>query len=302
MKKSLKSVAILATLILALVTLTGCMNINFDVKLDKKGAGDVSYTMGYQKSVIEGMGASVEDIKNQDTTLEESQKPGKEEGYTVEEYEDDTIYGYKASKHYDNIAEFSMSKILELGEEANDKITFEKNGSKVRYSQNAEIDLKALARELGVDDNAEGSEAAMMKSIINQMKMTYKITLPFKAGNNNATTVSKDGKTLEWELKMGELNTIQFEAEDTGVNMFLVLGILVAILAVIIVVAVLASKKSNNKPSNESANVEPELDEPVKENEPIKEAIVEEIEEIKEDLNVEEDPIKEEPTEGNNEE
>ena len=52
-------------LIIALVTLTGCMNVNYEVKLNEDGSAEISYLLGYDKSFLSSMGVSTEDLKNE---------------------------------------------------------------------------------------------------------------------------------------------------------------------------------------------------------------------------------------------
>lgn len=54
-------------LIIALVTLTGCMNVNYEVKLNEDGSAEISYLLGYDKSFLSSMGVSTEDLKNDET-------------------------------------------------------------------------------------------------------------------------------------------------------------------------------------------------------------------------------------------
>lgn len=309
MKKTLKLVGIIAVLIMTLVTLTGCMNVNFDVQLDKNGSGDVSYIIGYKKSFVESIGMTIDQLKENDTSLEEKQEAGEAEGYTVEEYEDDNTYGIIAKKHYDNIEEFSISKELDLEvEEGLDKITFTKEGSKAKYLQDAKIDLTDL---LGDEEDEEDSQMAMMTAMFKQMEMTYRITLPFKAGENNATTVSEDGKTLEWKLTFGEVNEIKFEAEENSSStvLYILIGVCILLVIAAIIGAAINSKgKGKTEPATEKepevAKEEPVVEEVKNEVEDIKEEVEEKVEEVKEvveDIKEEAEDIKEE-TEGNKEE
>lgn len=95
-----------------------------------------------------------------------------------------------------------------------------------------------------LEDSTEET-SAMLNTMIKKMKMVYKITLPFKAGNNNATTVSKDGKTLEWVLMPGEINEVKFEAAKSPVIIYY--AIMVIVIAGIAVAIVLIINKNKNK-------------------------------------------------------
>ena len=232
MKKSLKNIAILAILTIILITLTGCANVNYDIKLNEDGSGDIVYTMGYDKSFLKSMGVETSAVAKDDS-LKDMKEEAKEKGYTIEDYEDDTTYGFKASKHVNNIQEeFNVNDEVSDDNEESGKIIYEKTLLKTKYSQDSKIDLTNMG---------EDEEATMLKALMAQMKISYRITLPFKADSNNATTVSEDGKTLEWILKVSEVNEIKFEAsQDYG--MYALAGLL--IIVILIVTAVVLSKKA----------------------------------------------------------
>ena len=38
-----KTIGLIVTLLITLVMLTGCVNVNYEVKVNKNGSGDISY-------------------------------------------------------------------------------------------------------------------------------------------------------------------------------------------------------------------------------------------------------------------
>lgn len=234
MKRNLKSITLVAFFILLLFVLTGCANVNYEIKLEKDGSGDVSYIMGYDKSFLSSMQVSIEDLQNDDS-FDEMKQEATKTGYTVEAYEDDNTYGFKAFKHVNNIQnEFS----IEPGSDKDDGIKYEKTLLKTKYSQDAAVDLA---------DVTGSAEDALTKAVLGQIKITYKIVLPFKAGDNNATLVSEDGKTLEWTLKVGQTNEIKFVAEEDR-TVYAVAGTGIIVLIIILsAIAVMANKKKGKK-------------------------------------------------------
>ena len=80
-----------------------------------------------------------------------------------------------------------------------------------------------------------------------QMKISYKLVLPFAAGENNASNVSEDGKTLEWTLKAGQVNEINFVAEQTNlINIAIIAGAVILVLVLILVIASHGKNKKNS--------------------------------------------------------
>lgn len=235
MKRTLKSLVLVAFSAVLLFVLTGCANVNYEIKLEKDGSGDVSYIMGYDKAFLSSVQVSVDDVK-EDDSFDEAKQEATEEGYTIEEYEDDNTYGFRAYKHVNNIQdEFKIDE----NTDADDGIKYEKTFFKTKYAQEATVNLSDI---MGTEEDA------LTKAVVGQMKISYKIVLPFKAGENNATTVSEDGKTLEWTLKAGETNEIKFVAqEDRTVYAITGMGILVLIIVIGAVVAIYSKKKDKKQ-------------------------------------------------------
>lgn len=239
MKKTIKSAILLIIVGMLLFVLTGCVNVNYEIKLEKDGSGDVSYMMGYDKQFLKSIGAKQEDLEGDDT-FNEMQDEAEEKGYTVDKYEDELTYGFKASKHVENIQEeFNVGNVI--GEDIeDDKILFEESFLKTKYYQNTKLDLSAI----------EGEDDVFTNSILGQMKISYKIVLPFKVGENNATTVSEDGKTLEWTLKAGQLNEISFEAVE-DYTMYVIAGVVVLVLVIAAVAIAFVTKKKKSEKQEE---------------------------------------------------
>lgn len=304
MKKTLKNIAIIAILTIILLTLTGCANINYDIKLNEDGSGDIAYTMGYDKSFLKSIGVETTSVKNDDS-LNDMKKEAEAKGYTIEDYEDDNTYGFKASKHVNNIQEeFNMNDEVSDNNEEVERIIYEKTLLKTKYSQDSKIDLTNME---------EDEDAAILKALMAQMKISYRITLPFKATSNNATTVSEDGKTLEWVLKVGEINEIKFEAaKDYG--MYALLGLAV-VLVIVAAGSVILSRKAKKtveakpvevkKEETKIIEKETQVDEKTENVEAVEEVetteIIEEKEEVIEEVNkedsVEEEKVEEQPVE-----
>lgn len=247
MKEKTKKIVLVVLMVAMLVLLTGCANVNMEVKVNSDGSADISYVMGYDKDFLSSMNITKEDLA-EDDTFEESMEKARAAGYTVENYEDENTYGYKASKHVDNVAEFSMQDVAKSYEEMtkNDGIVYEKSFLKTVISQNANMDLSTLK----ADENSDTSE--MTNMILKQMNITYKVVLPFSVGENNATKVSEDGKTLEWTLKAGEVNEIKFVArQDYSIFGIIVSVVLIVVIALIVIVV--AEKKKKIKKETEPA-------------------------------------------------
>mgnify|MGYP003292940142 CR=1 FL=1 len=210
-----KTIGLIIILIIMLITLTGCAEVNYEIEINEDGSGEITYIYGVEKGKIGG----AEDLVEQFVGTFKEQ--AEESGYKVEVYENQEISGFKANKHLNDLEkEFSLEEAF--GEEyvkdtENNKIKIEKNFWTTRYSQNTELDLTKLN-----DTNIE---------------MTYKIKIPIEAKTSNASETI--GNVLTWNLKSGKINKIEFVAEK--INM-LPIAIISAVAVVIIVITVIIIK------------------------------------------------------------
>lgn len=241
MKKVLSLIAVMAIL---LVALTGCVSVNYEVTLNKDGTADVAYIYGFEKEMLEQLGASAEDMTSDMKANAETSN------YQIEAYSDDKVEGFKAKKHIENLSELSLEDAFgseNVKDSEENQIKIEKKGSKTVYSQNASIDLS------GMDESTES-----------MVTMKYIIKLPVKVGENNASEVSEDGKTLTWNLKAGETNEISFEAESNYLTTIIMISIAI-LLVIIILIVVFLNKGKKNKKSDELVDKEEETEEKIQE-------------------------------------
>lgn len=219
-----KTIGIIILLILTLITLTGCAQINYEVEVKPDGSGEISYLYGISKDVFEYI--SVDDF------ISEFREQAEESNYKVEAYEDDAIAGFRASKHIEDLnTEFSLQEAF--GEEYV-KDT-EENGIKIKkglfttkYSQTAELDLSTIS----ADER-------------NYVTMTYQVKLPTKVKYTNANEVLDNNKTLKWNLTAGEVNRIEFTAKS--VNVLPIILVVAVIIAIAVVVVIFNKKHTTNK-------------------------------------------------------
>lgn len=237
MKKVTKMTSLVIVMMITLMVLTGCANVNMKVKLNEDGSADISYVMGYNKEFLTSMNVKVEDLENEES-FTETMEAARDDGYTVTKYEDDSVFGFQAVKHVNHVKEFSVQDATgEATEVENDSIQYEKSFLKTVYSQDSKMDLTNMNT---YEEDAQTS--AMINMMMKQMKITYQITLPFKVGDHNATTVSEDGKTLTWEIKAGEINEIKFIAMQ-DYTMFLMAGIIILVVIIVVAIILIIMKK-----------------------------------------------------------
>lgn len=209
-----KTIGLIIMITVMLVALTGCAEINYEVEVHKDGSGEITYIYGISKEVLDQLNVSAEEV------VSSMKEQAEESSYTVEAYEDENISGFKANKHVEDLTkDFSLQEAF--GEEyvkdtENNGIKVEKTFLVTKYSQNAKIDLTST-------DETQGS-----------IEMTYKVKLPAKVTTSNASVVSENEKELTWYLKSGEINEVEFVAEQINI-----LPVVIMVLTVCVVVAIL---------------------------------------------------------------
>ena len=242
MKKLLSLISVMAIL---LVALTGCVSVNYEVTLNEDGTADVAYIYGFEKEMLEQLETSAEEMTS------DMRENAEVSEYEIETYSDDKIEGFKAKKHIENLADISLEDAFgteNVKDSEENQIKIEKKAFKTVYSQKANIDLSAM------DD----STASMVT-------MKYVIKLPVKAGDNNASEVSEDGKTLTWNLKAGEVNEINFQASGNSLVMIILIIAVVVIVAVAVILIFLKKSQKNSKNNIEENNENLEAEEDKKE-------------------------------------
>lgn len=227
-----KLLSLITMMLILLVILTGCVNINQEVTINKNGTADIACIYGFDKSSLQQLGTSAENI------IDGIKQKAEENEYEIEAYSDDEVEGFRAKKHVNNLSDISLGEIV--GEEyvpntEENQFKLQKKGLKSEYSQNAKIDL-----------------SYMDETTASMITIKYVINLPTKAGDNNANEVSNNGKTLTWNLVAGKINEVNFTATAFNSTAIIIMCVLVALIVLVVVIIILKKvKKGKNKVSGD---------------------------------------------------
>lgn len=275
----MRSIKKLFAVIFALVLVTGCsMKTEYNMKINDDKSMDFSVILGLDDELIEGMASmdssdseleyedeleyddeldsdwdyteeTEEDLSSQEETAEltEEQKweyidsmfedsedmSYEKYGFKKEKYEEGNYKGYKFVTTISNIDDISGEKAnfdLTDFQDLSKSVVFTKDGNK--YKANFVLENEN-------SESAEGMEVAF--------DIKYVVTLPNKAISHNATEVSKDGKTLTWDLLDAKSKNIEFEFsfEKNNTALYLGIGIGAVVIVAAIVVCIVLKKKRN---------------------------------------------------------
>ena len=246
---------------------TGCVKFNTNIEIKKNKSMDMAVIYAVNSSLLSYMDNEGKILSDDD------KKELEDEGFTIENYSDDTFTGYKLLKNVKNIDDvsaandinYSISGLLD-DYNANDKKMFkvEKGLFKNTYYANIKFD----ASDSNLDDNDPSSDKdfdindnnfddgyglpemdfSNMAGLAGNMDLSFKVDLPYKAISNNASSVDNDAKTLTWNLSATNASNIEFSFYLYNWNTILVLGgIVMATIILVVLLALALSKKSNVK-------------------------------------------------------
>ncbi|MGM0502850.1 MAG: LppM family (lipo)protein [Bacillota bacterium] len=227
---------IVFSLVLALaLTLTGCIKFRTDLTVNQDGSGKVNYSVGFNSLVYQMMKE-----EQQQDPLAEMRAAFEEQEYQVERFNNNNLVGINASKEVENVAEIeSVQEILQANQQGSNQELSDSGlslaGLEVEngvfyntYTYNDTVNMKELAAESTGDQMADN----MRDTMLEQIDFGFKINLPVKAEEHNATSVAEDGKQLTWDFKPGEENEVHLKVKSpnyfnmtaAGVITFLLIG------------------------------------------------------------------------------
>lgn len=205
-----KRIILCILLLLCIVSLAGCARIKATITIKNNGKADVE--------MIFVISDSLNAINDNTTMSEETLDEYRELGYKIEEYKEDGYTGYL----------FSQKNIT-----LNDKYVLS-TVSVTNQKGNYIIDIPW-------DTSDESSTANYLSSITNYISSSggyaeFVIVLPTKPISHNATSVSKDGKALTWNLlSMENHKSIHVEYSEDS---YIISGIIIACLALVTIGAI----------------------------------------------------------------
>jgi len=242
-----KKWSLLAVIILSLLLLSGCAEVECHLTINKDSSADVQYKFGINSGLLGLLSSEGEN------PLDTMRRDAESQGYKVVNYSNDQITGIIASKHFKTLEEATNIEKLFINDDnqvnikGETPLRIEKGFFKDRYYLDGHIDLTDMKEK--PEDELEGLGNAMLS----QIKMRFILTLPYKATNHNASSVKDDGRTLEWQLIPGMDNKIQVDVEVPNIrNIILCVG--GGILILIVVGAAIIVSRKNIKTSTSGSD------------------------------------------------
>lgn len=260
MKKNIKFTILL---ILLVISLTGCVKFNSTMEIKKDKSMDYKIIYAFDKSLF----------GDQEILTSDDKKELENKGFTVSNYVDGNMKGFKVSKNIKNIddvsstndATYDLSGLLDSNKSESKVFKVKKGFLKNTYTasfkfDSADSDLNnstsndtTIDNDFTIDDNNTTTDSDFDFSNINtNMDLSFNVKLPYKAISSNATTKKNDDKELSWNLSSTGEDKIEFSFALYNMTNIYICGGVIVLLIIIVIVSIL-NKSRKNKVSNKDA-------------------------------------------------
>ena len=258
MKKNIKLTALL---ILLVISLTGCVKFNSTMEIKKDKSMDYTVIYAFDKSLF----------GDQEILTNDDKKELENKGFTVSNYVDGNMQGFKVSKNIKNIDEVSsvndatydLSGLLDSNKSESKVFKFKKGFLKNTYTASFKFDSSdsdlndstnndtTTGDDFTIDNDTTTDSDFDFSNVNTAMDLSFTVKLPYKAISSNATTKNNDNKDLSWNLSSTGEDKIEFSfALYNMTNIYICVGVI--ILLIIIVIVSSLNKKNNNKVPSKS--------------------------------------------------
>ena len=260
MKKNIKFTILL---ILLVISLTGCVKFNSTMEIKKDKSMDYKIIYAFDKSLF----------GDQEILTNDDKKELESKGFTVSNYVDGNMNGFKVSKNIKNIddvsstndATYDLSGLLDSNKSESKVFKVKKGFLKNTYTasfkfNSSDSDLNnstsndtTIDNDFTTDDNNTTTDSDFDFSNINtNMDLSFNVKLPYKAISSNATTKKNDDKELSWNLSSTGEDKIEFSFALYNMTNIYICGGVIVLLIIIVIVSIL-NKSKKNKVSNKDA-------------------------------------------------
>lgn len=260
MKKNIKFTILL---ILLVISLTGCVKFNSTMEIKKDKSMDYKIIYAFDKSLF----------GDQEILTNDDKKELENKGFTVSNYVDGNMKGFKVSKNIKNIddvsstndATYDLSGLLDSNKSESKVFKVKKGFLKNTYTASFKFDSSdsdlnnstsndtTIDNDFTIDDNNTTTDSDFDFSSMNtNMDLSFNVKLPYKAISSNATTKKNDDKELSWNLSSTGEDKIEFSFALYNMTNIYICGGVVVLLIIIVIVSIL-NKGKKNKVSNKDA-------------------------------------------------
>ncbi|WP_250675681.1 hypothetical protein LZ906_009370 [Paraclostridium ghonii] len=221
----MKKILISIIMIISVVMLTGCVNSDISLNIDKKGNASVTAKILSSDYLMNGI--NEQELKSNYDSVEKITEQGKT--------------GYKITENLGNIANLKQNNIKGI-DKFDDLVSVKKVDSFLYNTYDINIKLKDY-----MNKNISNEEKGMLSLFGSGFDLNFNLNTPIELVESNANSNSKkDGiYTYNWNLNLSNLENIHVKAKIPNVQNIIIISILGIIL--ILGLAVFILKKRSNK-------------------------------------------------------
>lgn len=262
MKKNIKFTILL---ILLVISLTGCVKFNSTMEIKKDKSMDYKIIYAFDKSLF----------GDQEILTNDDKKELENKGFTVSNYVDGNMKGFKVSKNIKNIddvsstndATYDLSGLLDSNKSESKVFKVKKGLLKNTYTASFKFDSSdsdlnnstsndtTIDNDFTIDDNNTTTDSDFDFSSMNtNMDLSFNVKLPYKAISSNATTKKNDDKELSWNLSSTGEDKIEFSFALYNMTNIYICGGVIVLLIIIVIVSILNKGKKNKVSNKDSTN------------------------------------------------
>lgn len=225
---------LLLMLALALLLLGGCMDVEVHLVINADGSGELTHVATIDNAMMEMM-----ELGGDEDVFAEliAQLEAKE--FAVTTFAEEGVLGVRGTKHVPAVTPAALAVWGDEVPTSGPGLTVTEDQVSTRFEFDFNYDLRLLEEEEFLED--EFFDPSMLEDYISYVFM---VTLPVEPLSHNADSVSADGRTLTWNLKLGEQNPVEFTAVDgySLVGLAVLGGAALLLLFLLVLIIVLIAK------------------------------------------------------------
>ncbi|GAA0103498.1 hypothetical protein UT300013_01200 [Paraclostridium sordellii] len=215
---------VLITMIITTTILTGCVNSDITLDVDKKGNASLTAQILSNDTLIKGINEN--DLKQSYDSVEKITDEGKT--------------GYRITKNLGNITNLDLKNNKDMSKYA-DVVDINTQNKFFYTIYDVNIKLKDYMKK-----NLSNEEMGILNLFGSNFDLNFHLNTPIKLISSNATTTSdKDGVyTYNWDFSLGNLENIQASAKVPNVTNILIVSIISIIVVIILAIFIIRKRKS----------------------------------------------------------
>lgn len=222
----MKKIFISISMIVSIFMLTGCVNSDITLNIDKKGNASVTAQILSSDYLMDGI--NEQELKSNYDNVEKIEKSGKT--------------GYKITENLGNIADLKQNNSKGI-EKFGDLVSVKKEDSFLSNTYDINIKLKDY-----ISKNMSKEEMGMLNLFGSGFDLNFNLNTPIELVESNANSNSKkDGiYNYNWNLNLSNLENIHVKAKIPNVQNIMIISILGIVLIIGLAIFILKKRKNKN--------------------------------------------------------